>query len=330
MTAPLLPESFAGKYLYFGASSPLLSSATPEASFASPFRAINRTIYVFGVSIVGPCGMLYHLAAAAKNHIQSSSAVDEKQKKQLKERCLQHLNAASLDGIAFLSTLGGTILTVIIVASSYFTYQGFLSNGEILLGIVLLSRMYYDGGFDNLFFRFIKTPFAFHDYFVDKPLEGEVVSQKEYYQTHYLYKNFVREGIATKEPLTNNHLESIAHSIRNAEDYHSFISIAEECPIIAQMSDFYQLLLDMNRIKPELKDRATSIIGKRAQFALAWQESMRNARGKDKIEIEKNMQEAFIRKAKAIFKDILNIPGFASLRTPIELDQTTLLKLGVD
>ncbi len=111
------PISFTGQYLFEGAK----HLARPGKDEPIQY-AIGRGLYAWGVVVVAPVGIIYHLGAAALSKIAQSWCDDEKCK-ELEERVWCHLDAAFYDGMGLGSSfLFGPIALAMLVTGVVLGY----------------------------------------------------------------------------------------------------------------------------------------------------------------------------------------------------------------
>jgi hypothetical protein len=102
LTPEEMPMSFSGRGLFWAANSNLLNPPNVYQGYAQiflgkPLRFIARLVYQIAIVIVGPFGLLYHLAMALINKVRSISAEDDENKLKFNLLAFEHLKASLHD-----------------------------------------------------------------------------------------------------------------------------------------------------------------------------------------------------------------------------------------
>ncbi len=196
--------SFTARYLVKGAE--FLKESEPLES--SVPHQLGRGLYSLGVIVAAPCGILYHSIQGTRFRIQAAFTSNDQEVKQLKERSVQHLNAALYDLKGF-----ATVITSVLVAVAVFVlvYSAFHKDWITFVGLSGPLAVGYWASLakDLLVFNFVQHPSEYLQFISDRSTDPAVPSDRTRFKIELWIKPLIRKGIFIDERLTDAQVAAI-------------------------------------------------------------------------------------------------------------------------
>lgn len=263
MTTLQAPASLTAQYLYGGAY--FFSNSTdviPQGGGCPEcLLGLGRLVYSTGVAVVAPLGMLYHIAAAAKNALQSCCTEIDDESEELSTRAWQHIGAMAYDFLGFLSVLVTTVVALSVILTFVYGDFGFLRG---LIPLLVGALVTQHNPFEITLFAYMVNG-NFFGLFLSESKEGGTPSQQEAYAVQLAYDRMSSTGAVLNTPLTDDEIGAYA-------------KIASESTLLSGLPPDYaracsllRFLRDANRIAPRHLRQREAFLAKEPAVREAWE-----------------------------------------------------------